>query len=181
MTELSGLIISMLAISSIHFYYVYLNSTSPKTIIRRFNDIHLTRKSKKSEIFINFGGHLEIFTRKTFIDSDYYLMCFCIIVMASSYLKICKYLICYLGSLKAKQLICFHFVSGHFGFSHLAELAHTIGGYLRSFLRVVFADIKSIFKPLYPYNGHGFTISFLYYIYKYILVHNNKRSNPGNS
>ena len=36
-------------------------------------------------------------------------------------------LICYLGSLIAKQLICFSFVGGHFGFGHLVELAHTFG------------------------------------------------------
>ena len=74
------------------------------------------------------------------------------------------YLICYLGSLKAKQLICFRFVGGHFGFGHLVELAHTFGRDTPAHVLEYFSDIKSTFKPLSPYNGHGFTIIFLYYM-----------------
>ena len=33
-----------------------------------------------------------------------------------------------------------------------------------SVVRVFFGDIKSTFKPLSPYNGHGVTIMFLYYM-----------------
>ena len=74
-----------------------------------------------------------------------------------------RYLICYLGSLKAKQLICFRFVGGHFGFDHLVELAHTFGRDTTLIFRVYFSDMKSTFKPLSPCDGHRFTRIFLYY------------------
>ena len=64
-----------------------------------------------------------------------------------------RYLICYLGSLKSKQLICFRLVGGHFGFGHLVELAHTFGRDTPAhFLEYFFSDMKSTFKPLIHQN-----------------------------
>ena len=53
----------------------------------------------------------------------------------------------------------------------MVELAHTFGGIPRSFLRVFFSDMKSTFKPLSPYNGHGFTTIFLYYVGSTLIQH----------
>ena len=67
-----------------------------------------------------------------------------------------RYLICYLGSLKAKQLVCFRLVGGHFGFGHLVELAHTFGRDTPppSFFRVFFSVNECFFYLIgVPYGG----------------------------
>ena len=76
-----------------------------------------------------------------------------------------RYLICYLGSLKAKQLISFQFSWRPFWIWPPGGVSpHFWEGYPRSFFRVFVSDMKSTFKPLSPYNGHGFTRIFLYYL-----------------